>query len=80
MLFWMFLVACGVVFARVVWVQTQLQDEYLAALNSTTVEHELIPARDGRIVSEGGDVLATDVDQYSIQVHYRWLQDPVDEV
>lgn len=75
----MFAVAALAVLGRMAWVQTKLQDRYLAVLNTTTVEYELIPARDGRILSESSDVLATDVDQYSVQVHYRWLQQPADE-
>lgn len=75
----LFVLAAAIVLVRVAWVQSQLQQEYLAALNSTTVEYESIPARDGRILSEDAVVLAADVDQYEIQLHYRWLQDPVDE-
>jgi penicillin-binding protein 2 len=81
--FYMLLVAfCGisvVVVGRVAWVQSQLQDRYLSALNTTSADYEVIPARDGRILSESSAVLAADVDQYSVQVHYRWLQDPADE-
>lgn len=74
-----FVAAALVVFARMAWVQAELQKRYLAVLNTTTVEYELIPARDGRILSESSDVFATDVDQYSVQVHYRWLQQPIDD-
>ena len=75
----LFSVASFVVLGRIAWVQARLQDRYLAVLNTTTVEYELIPARDGRILSESSDVLATDVDQYSVQVHYRWLQKSFNE-
>ncbi len=68
-----------VVLCRIAWVQSQLQGRYLTALNTTTTDYEVIPARDGRILSESAAVLATDVDQYSVQVHYRWLQEPADE-
>ncbi|HIE96679.1 MAG TPA: hypothetical protein EYG03_10305 [Planctomycetes bacterium] len=68
-----------VVLCRIAWVQSQLQDRYLTALNTTSTDYEVIPARDGRILSESSAVLATDVDQYSVQVHYRWLQEPADE-
>lgn len=74
-----FVIAAVIVLGRIAWVKAELQSRYLAALNATTVEYEVIPARDGRILTEAADVLATDVDQYSVQVHYRWLQDPVDE-
>lgn len=68
-----------VVLLRIAWVQYELQGRYLKVLQATTTEYEMIPARDGRILSDTSDVFATDVDQYSIEVHYRWLQEPVDE-
>ncbi|MCP4169897.1 MAG: hypothetical protein GY758_03885 [Fuerstiella sp.] len=73
---------CGVaviVVGRIAWVQSQLQERYLTALNTTSTDYEVIPARDGRILSESSAVLAADVDRYSVQVHYRWLQEPADE-
>lgn len=74
-----FAAAAVIVFGRIVWVKANLQDRYLAALNTTSVEYEAIPARDGRILSESANVFATDVEQYSVQIHYRWLQNPIDE-
>lgn len=68
-----------VVLCRLIWVQTQLQNRYLDALSTTTTEYEVIPARDGRILTESSEVLAADIDQHQLQMHYRWLQDPVDE-
>lgn len=75
----LFVVAAIVVLGRIAWVQTKLQNRYLEALNATSTEYEVIPARDGRILSESSDVFATDVDQYSVQIHYRWLQNPIDD-
>jgi cell division protein FtsI/penicillin-binding protein 2 len=69
----LFLAAVIVILARVYWVQTRLPDEYLAALQVTSSEDELLPARDGRILADS-IVLASDVDVYSVEVHYRWLQ------
>lgn len=71
--------AAFLVLARLIWVQTQLQDRYLQALSTTITEYEVVPARDGRILTESSDVLAVDVDQHRLQIHYRWLQDPVDD-
>lgn len=68
-----------IVLCRLIWVQTQLQDRYLDTLSTTTTEYEVIPARDGRILTESSEVLAADIDQHQLQIHYRWLQDPVDE-
>ncbi len=68
-----------VILARLVYVQTQLPERYLTALQATTTEIEILPARDGRILA-GGTVLAADIEQYAIQVHYRWLQTNPDAV
>jgi penicillin-binding protein 2 len=73
----LFLVAIILVLARVYWVQTQLPGEYLEALQVTSSEDELLPARDGRILADS-IVLASDVDVYHVEVHYRWLQSAVD--
>jgi cell division protein FtsI/penicillin-binding protein 2 len=72
-----FLAAAIVILARVYWVQTRLPGEYLTALQVTSSEDELLPARDGRILADS-IVLASDVDVYSVEVHYRWLQDVID--
>ena len=73
------IVLLGIILARVAWVQTQLQDDFLATLDVTATDYEIIPARDGRILSDT-QVLAADEDLYTIEVHYRWLQDPPDDV
>ncbi len=71
----LFLVTTVIILARIAWVQTMLPDRFLSYLEATTTEYELIPARDGRILTEDR-VLAVDVEQYSVQVHYRWIQEP----
>ena len=63
------------VLARAGWIQMRLQTRYLNALEVTTTEYEILPARDGRILA-GGVVLAADEDLYSLEVHYRWLENP----
>ncbi len=73
----LFSLAAIIVICRVAWVQTQLPDDYLSSLTVTTTEEELIPARDGRILAESV-VLAADVEQYAIQIHFRWLQTVAD--
>lgn len=70
-----FCVGAGVILTRYGWVQSQLQAGYLEALNVTTTEYELLPARDGRILADG-TVLAADEDLYSVEIHYRWLEEP----
>jgi penicillin-binding protein 2 len=74
----LFCLAIVIVLTRFGWVQSQLQAGYLEALNVTTTEFEWLPARDGRILVDG-TVLAADEDLYSLEVHYRWLEEPVNE-
>ena len=73
----LFSVAAVAVMSRLAWVQTQLPADYLASLTTTTVEEELIPARDGRILADS-TVLAADREKYVVQLHYRWLQKTAD--
>lgn len=40
---------------------------------------ESIPARNGRILSSDGTVLAFDDERHQLLVHYRWLEEPPDE-
>ncbi len=72
-----FVVAVVSVLVRVYWVQNRLPDRYLAALQVTSTEDESLPARDGRILADS-IVLASDVDVYGVEVHYRWLQGDID--
>jgi penicillin-binding protein 2 len=62
---------------RLVWLQILIPDRFLAAWNKTTETFESLPATDGRILSSDGQVLAFDQPRYSIHVHYRWLEEPV---
>ena len=72
-----FVAAVLAILVRVYWVQTRLPGKYLVALQFTSTEDELLPARDGRILADS-IVLASDVDVYSVEVHYRWLQEVID--
>ena len=69
-----FVVAVLSILVRVYWVQARLPEKYLAALQVTSTEDEPLPARDGRILADS-IVLASDVDVYGVEVHYRWLQE-----
>lgn len=73
----LFLAAVILILIRVYWVQTRLSGEYLAVLQATSSEDERLPARDGRILADS-IVLASDVDVYIVEVHYRWLQNAID--
>lgn len=77
-LFTVFCLVAAVIVARIAWVQSQLAEDYLDVLNVTTTDYEIIPARDGRILADSA-VLAADEDLYSVEVHYRWLEEPVSE-
>lgn len=65
-----------VIGTRLVYVQSALADRYIAAWETTSESTERIPARDGRIVSRDGVVLAYDRPQYDLAVHYRWIESP----
>ncbi len=75
----LFVVMAAVVLARVAWIQTRLPQEYLSALTETTLEEEILPARDGRILA-GATVVAEDSELYELQVHYRWLETAQNEL
>ena len=62
-----------VILLRVAVVQSELSESYLDALRATTVEEEILPARDGRILADS-TVLAVDEEHFAVQVHYRWLE------
>ncbi len=70
-----FLLCSIITLVRIWWVQARLPEKYIEALEATTTEHESIPARDGRILA-GGEVLAADIEEYTIEMHYRWLEEP----
>ena len=59
-----------VILLRVAVVQSELSESYLDALRATTVEEEILPARDGRILADS-TVLAVDEEHFAVQVHYR---------
>lgn len=70
--------AClGGIALRLVQLQWKLSGAYLAEFNRTIEKREPIPSRDGRILTAEGHVLAEDVEIFSVQAHYRWLEEPV---
>lgn len=69
-----------VIWARVAHLQLNLQEKFVAGLSVATETIEEIPARDGRIfASDGSLLLADDIQQYSVAVHYPAIQDPPDD-
>lgn len=63
---------------RIAWLQTTGRDRYVVLWDKTFERVEPIPARDGRILTADGQVLACDELTFTISVHYRWLEDPPD--
>jgi len=72
----MILSALGVIGVRVIYLQGVVADRYLTPWSEVIVEEEVIPCRDGRILSRDGVVLAQDESRYDIAMDYRWLQSP----
>ncbi|WP_437184985.1 peptidoglycan D,D-transpeptidase FtsI family protein [Planctomicrobium sp. SH668] len=66
----------AIIGARVTYIQMSLSEEYIAPWNEIFDETEIIPSRDGRIVSRDGVVLAQDITRYDVAVEYRWLETP----
>ncbi|MCA9069867.1 MAG: hypothetical protein KDA84_13130, partial [Planctomycetaceae bacterium] len=70
------LVAIG---GRVAYLQTSTADKFAQPFEQTFVSYESVPTRDGRLLSADGRVLAEDRRQFTLKVHYRWLEEPADE-
>ena len=64
---------------RVAYLQLSLQDDFAQAFSLTTETKEDIPARDGRILTADGMVLATDDREYDIAVYFPVIQQPADD-
>lgn len=78
-LFMAVLAPATVIVGRLAHVQTALADRFLIEWDRTRETEEPIPARDGRILTADGRVLAYDEPQFDLAVHYRWLEEPPDE-
>lgn len=79
---WLFVLMAlplAAVAVRLVALQVVLADRFLVEDNQTTESFEPIPSRDGRILGADGRLLAQDVEQFQVRMHYRWLQEPADE-
>ena len=68
-------VAIGV---RLAHLQSVLGDNFVVETNTTSETIEPIPSLSGCIRSADGRVLAEDVVEFSLKVHYRWLEQPAD--
>ena len=74
---WLFAIPLCVVFLRLVDVVAD-GPSWLVTSGPVRSVLEPIPARDGRILSADGQVLAEDIETFSVLVHYRWIERPVD--
>lgn len=63
---------------RVAYLQTSTADKFAQPFEQTFVSFESVPSRDGRLLSADGRVLAVDRRQFTVKVHYRWLEEPAD--
>lgn len=78
-LFGLLLMPLCLVAFRVVAVQATMQDRFATPWTVTSTSENLIPARNGRIVTADGIVLARDLAEFDLQVHYRWIEEPANE-
>jgi penicillin-binding protein 2 len=77
MLYVVFVIPVLLIGLRLVWLQVVIPERFIEVWTRTTESFETLPATDGRILSSDGQILAYDQPRYSIEVHYRWLEEPV---
>ncbi|MGH7202245.1 MAG: penicillin-binding transpeptidase domain-containing protein, partial [Planctomycetaceae bacterium] len=63
---------------RLAHLQVLLPESFVVEFDRTTADLEPIPCPDSRILAADGRVLAEDVRQFEVLVHYRWLEEPAD--
>lgn len=74
----LFIVPLVVITVRIADLQWRLQPAYTEVFARTHTEVVELPARQGRLLAADGTVLADDVLQYDLRVHYRRLEEPPD--
>jgi penicillin-binding protein 2 len=77
--FALFAVVFLAIVGRLIWLQIVGVDRYLSVWDRPVELLEPIAARDGRILSADGQVLAYDAPRFDLLVHYRWLEEPVND-
>ena len=73
---WLVLIA--LIAVRSAWLQSVGRERFTELWDRETERLESVPARNGRILTADGQILAFDQPRYSLTVHYRWLEDPPD--
>lgn len=79
-LFALFVAPLTAVGGRLAYLQYATGEALTVAHDQTTETYEPIPTRDGRILASNGRILALDVERFSVHMHYRWLEEPADQV
>ncbi|MDA1018041.1 MAG: penicillin-binding transpeptidase domain-containing protein, partial [Planctomycetota bacterium] len=79
LMFVAFLLPMTAIVWRLVSLQSRAAESFIAEFEQTFESYEPIPCRDGRILAADGRILAEDVLRFDVHVHFRWLQDPVDQ-
>ncbi len=74
----LFIVPLIAITARIADLQCRLQPSFMEVFSRTHTELQELPAREGRLLAADGTVLADDVLQYDLLVHYRRLEEPPD--
>lgn len=69
------LLICG----RLAYLQAGIAERFQDSSNAMRETIERIPSRDGRLLAADGHVLAEDVRQFGLAMHYRWLEEPADD-
>lgn len=65
---------------RLIHLQGFVAEGFAVEARHETESIEPIPARNGRILSSDGTVLAFDDERHQLLVHYRWLEEPPNEI
>lgn len=69
-----------VVAGRLVHLQGFVAEGFAVETRHEIESIEAMPARNGRILASDGTVLAFDDERHQLLVHYRWLEEPLNEV
>lgn len=75
----LFLLGFVVIAVRVAYLQAVIPEQLTAAWQEITITEEPIAARDGRILTRDGAVVAEDRTRYDLAIDYRWLEEPPNE-
>lgn len=69
-----------VVAGRLIHIQGFVAEGFAVETRHEIESIEAMPARNGRILASDGTVLAFDDERHQLLVHYRWLEEPPNEV